>query len=715
MPFLAGLECKSRMSLRLASPFTSKKFCAASLAVIVSLPAAIAAQKLSPAQASGKQKKAQPHRNAKSATEPKLSDRQRALHAINRLTFGARPGDVDRVLATGLDTWIEQQLQPESIDDSPLLTRLAAYRTLKMSTSQLVEAFPPQQIIRAISDGRRPIPDLDGIGRKIYEVQLARIEQDKKKQAAQVNASAASPAVVPSKEEEDAAHKKLQDEARQIADTLLNLPRSNRLQTLFANSAEKLISFPNLLRDDQRGRLTTDFNPEERESFYALNGPTGVVTSELQQAKVLRATFSDRQLQEVMADFWFNHFNIFLNKDADQYYTTSYERDVIRAHALGKFKDLLVATATSPAMLFYLDNASSVGPNSGAGIGRPPNKKANALPPKPQQHPGLNENYGRELMELHTLGVDGGYSQADVTEAARVFTGWTIDHPEWGGGFVFDPSRHEPGDKHLLGTTIPESGQAEGMQLLDLLAHHPSTAKFICTKLAQRFISDDPSPRLVADLAQTFTDTDGDIRGVLRTLFKSKEFWSAPSYRAKVKTPLEFVVSALRASGAQVENPNVGVQTLQRMGMPLYGMQPPTGYSMKAAAWFNPDALVDRLNFSIALSTGKLGGIKVDPERLFILSVLAGPKTASAEASPPLKHAIQRKSEDAAAVPDGMQTALGLMEQALLAGDVSQQTKTTLHDQLQDAKLAGQLLDNPANSLGVITGLLLGSPEFQRR
>ena len=673
------------------------------------------AQVASPsARTAAKQAKKFRGQNVKPPVERKLSERQKALHALNRLTFGARPGDLDRVMAMGVDQWVAQQLQPEVIDDSALKTRLVPYRTLQMSTSQMVEEFPPQQVIRAISEGRRPIPNVNGMWRKIYEVQLARSDQDKKKQVAQVNASAASPAAVPSKDEEDGARKKM-DEARQIADSLLNLPKNARFQALLNNPAEKLINFSTLLREDQRGRLTGDFNPEEKEAFYALNGPTGVVIGELQHGKVLRATFSERQLEEVMTDFWFNHFNIFLNKDADQYYTTSYERDVIRAHALGKFKDLLVATATSPAMLFYLDNASSVGPDSVVGIGRPLNKKASAPQTKPQQHPGLNENYGRELMELHTLGVDGGYTQADVTEAAKVFTGWTIDHPEWGGGFIFDSRRHEPGDKHLLGLTIKEGGQDEGMQLLDVLAHHPSTANFICRKLAQRFISDDPPPELVAKLARTFVDNNGDIRGVMRTLINSKEFWSAETYRAKVKTPLEFSISALRASGAQIDNPNLMVQTLQRMGMPLYGMPPPTGYSMKASAWFNPDALVDRLNFSIALSTGKLNGITIDPERLFILSVLNGSNPAAAEQPGKPRVMEGKKKKEPPPVRDGMQIAQSLMEQALLGGDVSQQTQRTLQDRLQDAKLTGQLLDNPANSLGVITGLLLGSPEFQRR
>lgn len=299
-----------------------------------------------------------------------------------------------------------------------------------------------------------------------------------------------------------------------------------------------------------------------------MSAPLSVVTTELQQAKLLRAVYSERQLQEVMTDFWFNHFNVYLYKDSDQYLVTSYERDVIRARALGKFKDLLVATAQSPAMLFYLDNWVSEGPKSLAAVAANKGKSV-------QVGPGLNENYGRELMELHTLSVNGGYSQHDVTELARVLTGWTIQPLEQGAAFQFDPKKHEPGDKLILGQTISENGMNEGMQVLDMLAHHPNTAKFICKKLAMRFVADNPPPALVDRMAQKFLATDGDIREVLRTMFKSPEFWSPKAYRGKVKTPFEFVVSSLRATGTDLNNPSPLLGTLNRMGMPLYQMVPP--------------------------------------------------------------------------------------------------------------------------------------------
>jgi len=270
--------------------------------------------------------------------------------------------------------------------------------------------------------------------------------------------------------------------------------------------------------------------------------PQGVVASDLCEAKLLRAIYSTHQLRELLTDFWFNHFNIYLNKDADQYLVTAYERDVIRTHALGKFKDLLMATAQSSAMLFYLDNWLSVGPKSSAALAANKGKPGQATL-------GLNENYGREVMELHTLSVNGGYTQHDVTELARVLTGWTLQPLEQGAAFQFDPKRHDPGDKVILGQAISENGIKEGMQVLDLLAHHPNTAKFISKKLAMRFVADDPPRALVDRMAQKFLSTDGDIREVLRTMFKSPEFWSVKAYRAKIKTPFEFVISSLRATG----------------------------------------------------------------------------------------------------------------------------------------------------------------------
>jgi uncharacterized protein (DUF1800 family) len=482
------------------------------------------------------------------------------------------------------------------------------------------------------------------------------------------------------------------------------------------------------LPPEDRERLLAGFTPRQRETAIALVNPQMVVITELEQAKLLRAIYSERQLEEVMTDFWFNHFNVFIGKGPDRYLVTGYERDVIRPHALGKFKDLLVATAKSPAMLFYLDNWLSVGPDSEFarnGPERPNQNRAAGMrrraalrgplwnggmrPPRPagapkkppgnRQHAGLNENYARELMELHTLGVNGGYTQKDVTEVARVFTGWTLKEPRKGGDFEFNERMHEPGTKLVLGHNIKNHGENEGMQVLEMLARHPSTAHFICTKLAQRFVTDDPPPGLVDRMAKKFSDSDGDIREVLAAMFRSPEFWSSQTYRAKVKTPLEFVVSAVRATGTDVGNAMPLVQTLNRMGMPLYGAQPPTGYSMKAETWVNSAALLNRMNFALALAAGRLPGLNADVQQL--LRVRDSGKQKDAEPS-------------SAASPEGV---LAQLENALLAGDVSRQTHDTLGKQLQDSQITRQVLDDPNRTpnVGVIAGLILGSPEFQRR
>jgi uncharacterized protein (DUF1800 family) len=302
---------------------------------------------------------------------------------------------------------------------------------------------------------------------------------------------------------------------------------------------------------------------------------------------------------------------------------------------------------------------------------------------------GLNENYGRELMELHTLGVNGGYTQRDVTELARVLTGWTIEEPRKGGGFKFEEKLHEPGGKIILGHRIKDNGEKEGLEVLHLLAHHPSTAHFISNKLAMRFVSDNPPPALVDRMAQTFLKKDGDIREVLKTMFKSPEFWSEDAYRAKVKTPLEFLVSAARASNADVTDAMQLARQLNNMGMPLYGMQPPTGYSMKAETWVNSSALLDRMNFSLSLLTGKVKGATVDATQLI------RPATPPADAI----------------------ATLAELEAALLAGDVSKQTHDAVVKRLEDPEIAQRKLDDPARppNVGMIAGLLVGSPEFQRR
>jgi uncharacterized protein (DUF1800 family) len=349
-------------------------------------------------------------------------------------------------------------------------------------------------------------------------------------------------------------------------------------------------------------------------------------------------------------------------------------------------------------MLFYLDNWLSVGPDSDAGLGiarNAPRNKKKGGGPRAQTRPvkgktklasGLNENYGRELMELHTLSVNGGYSQKDVTEIAKVFTGWTIDQPKNGGGFRFDPRMHEPGNKTILGHKIKGNGEKEGLEVLRLLARHPKTAHFISQKLAMRFVADDPPPALVDRMTHTFLKKHGDIREVLRTMFSSPEFWAPEAYRAKVKTPLEFVVSAVRASGAQVDDTRALLGALNNMGMMPYGMQPPTGYSMKAEAWVNSSALLGRMNFALGLAAGKIRGVSMDSAQLV------------------------------SGAPDPQQ-ALATLEDLLLAGDISKQTHDTISKQLDDAKISQRRLDDAARppNAAAIAGLILGSPEFQRR
>ena len=478
------------------------------------------------------------------------------------------------------------------------------------------------------------------------------------------------------------------DQARAFADHLLSLPKEQRLAALESAQPDDLVNFPNHLRGDQRDRLNADFSGHEKELFRALASPTGVVTSELQQAKVIREIYSQRQLLEVMTDFWFNHFNVYQNKDQCTYYTTAYDRDVIRQHAFGKFYDLLVATAQSPAMLAYLDNGASIGPHSAAA-----GKNGQS---------GLNENYGREVMELHTLGVDGGYTQADVTQLATVFTGWTIGQPDDGGQFLFDPRRHEPGTKTVLGQKFYESGVDEGLRALDMLAHQPATAHFISKSIAQRFVSDDPPDALVDRMAATFQSTDGDVREVMRALLRSPEFWSPKVYRAKLKTPLEFIISAVRASGANVVAPDALIQNLNAMGMQPYGSVPPTGYSMKAETWENEGALLARFNFAMSLAQGKLPGVQFDPAELVVARILVAPSPLAAKPQPTAKYS-------------GLDEVSALVEDAILHGELSAEQESTIREEMLDPDVQRRMAASPMDGLRLIVGFSLGSPEFQRR
>jgi len=617
-----------------------------------------------------------PKREARKPQPTALTERQRAIHALNRLTFGPRPGDVEAVLKKGVDDWIEDQLHPESIDDSAANARLGPYTAIRMNPKQLAGTFPSDSVIRQIMAGKRTMPD-DPVAKLIYEANVARIQQQDaaKAQAANTN-------------QKPVANEAAQTKARAIADDLLGLPKNQRLAALESIPPEQSINFPYQLRGDQRERLLADATPQEREVFFALANPSGVVARELQQAKLMREIYSERQLLEVMTDFWFNHFNVFLYKNQCSYYTAAYERDAIRPHALGKFYDLLIATAQSPAMLMYLDNWLSIGPHSQAA-----GKNGES---------GLNENYAREVMELHTLGVDGGYSQSDVTELAKVLTGWTIAQPDDGGQFQFDPRRHEPGMKTVLGEKFVDGGVDEGIRALELLAHHPSTARFISKSIATRFVSDDPPPALIDRMAATFTSSDGDIREVLRTMVRSPEFWSPKAYGSKMKTPLELVVSAVRASAANVVSPDALVDNLSAMGMQPYGMAVPTGYSMKSAQWDNEGGLLARMNFSTALTQGNLSGVQFDPGTLLALGILTSlnePRTQTVLATKPA----------------GLDFAMALTEDTVLPGELQAKDEAVIRKQTEDPAPSGSAMSSMTNRLRFVVGFLLASPEFQHR
>jgi Protein of unknown function (DUF1800) len=508
-------------------------------------------------------------RKDKYAGTSSMDDKKRVAHALNRLTFGPRPGDVERMLTVGVDKWIDEQLHPEKIDDSALDARLAPFQTLRMKTREMVEQFPSRQVIKAVSDGNLPLP-VDPVTRAVYETQLDRFQDKQSKKAAKADATASAAGAVTGQETPSRDNQVRRREERFNADELVrelaHRPPDQRIAAVLKMSSASRLAVADSIKGDKVDRFFEGLNPQQREELLAMGNPEQMIDDELIQGKLLRETYSERQLGEVMSDFWFNHFNVFLNKDADRFLLTSYERDVIRPHALGKFEDLLVATAQSPAMLYYLDNWLSVGPNSDVAHGikrrneRKQKKYTKITGPVKQskgKRNGLNENYGRELMELHTLGVSGGYTQRDVTEVARVLTGWTLKQPRDGDysfSFTFDERRHEPGEKTVLGHRIKPNGEKEGYEVLHILAHQPATAKFVCTKLVQRFVSDNPPPELVDRMTQTYLKKDGDIREVLKTMFHSREFWAGEDYRAKVKTPLEFVVSALRASDADVND-----------------------------------------------------------------------------------------------------------------------------------------------------------------
>lgn len=543
------------------------------------------------------------------ATPAKMTADQQALHALSRLTFGARPGDLEALRKQGLERWLEQQLHPAELPENPALdARLAPLDSLRMSTAEMVGHYPTPQMVKAMLDGKQAFPD-DPETRYRVQKLVARYQR---REAAD-KAGDASDSDLSSKTTPDAW--KLVENGKP----------EEQVAALAALPADEQYAVLDSLPNGKRQRLYPLAPNDLRRRIQVFNGPVQVINQDLTEAKLYRAIYSNRQLEEVLTDFWYNHFNVFLDKGADRYMVTAYERDVIRPNVLGHFKDLLLATAQSPAMLFYLDNWQSAGPD-----------------PRPngRRRQGLNENYGRELLELHTMGVDGGYTQQDVTEVARCFTGWSIREPQQGGSFEFNERLHDKGEKHVLGVTIPAGGGIDdGMKVLELLAHHPATAHFISKTLAMRFVADDPPETMVAKMARAFTATDGDLREVMRVMLAADEFWDPANFRSKVKSPLEMVASAVRAVGGEVDYAFALANTMNQLGEPLYRKLEPTGYPNDSSAWLNSATLVARMNFAMGLASGKYPGIKVDTTQFALDAskvehgILMTEASASAQAS----------------------------------------------------------------------------------
>ena len=636
--------------------------------------------------------------DTKTKTSSSLSEDQKIIHLLNRVGYGPRAGDVERVKRMGIDKYIDLQLHPDRIDDSAIEARLANFPSLRMSLSEIQAKYPPPNLL----------------ARELG------LKQGKNAQ--------------------------LQPPPGEGADE--NTKREYRQQVM---------------------------------AYYQEHGmrPPQFLLQELQGQKIIRAAYSDRQLQEEMTDFWFNHFNIFWAKNADRALTTDYEMNVIRPHTMGKFKDLLMATAKSPAMLVYLDNFQSTSPDAqmpqrrggqfqrrpgafggfgNSGLGRPndpasremqrdqmtpqqrPAQAANALK---KRKPGINENYAREIMELHTLGVEGGYTQKDVQEVARCLTGWTLDRPRQGTEFVFRSWMHDNGEKTVLGQKIPAGGGIkDGEMVIDILAHQPATAKFISTKLVRRFVSDTPPQSLVDRVTAVYMKSDGDIREMLRTIFTSSEFNSKDAYRAKIKSPFELAASAVRALGADLNAPQQIAQFIAKMGEPLYLYQAPTGYPDRADQWVNTGSLLERLNFGLALSTNKLRGAAFDVKRALgnidmsdrqrvmdqaIVSLLNGDVSSQTRAvlDKQLKEGVPVKGELGAVppIPTGDEVMAENSMQALPPNTgVGKGQKGTGNPERLDRRFgvadsAGPQIAMSADDLETakVFGLVLGAPEFQRR
>jgi len=618
-----------------------------------------------------------------------LTTDEKIIHVLDRLGYGARPGDVERIKSIGLAKYIEQQLDPASIDDSSAEKKLQNIEINKMTTADIFAKYPNPGALLRMLEGPEAGPN------------------------AQQNP-------------EEMSEKERQE-------------RQRKLREYYAK--------------------------------YDLR-PANQLLPQITSNRVLRAVYSERQLQEVMVDFWQNHFNVFAGKGAVRWYIPSYERDVLRKHALGNFRDLVVGTGQHPAMLFYLDNFESIAPNQGRPAAQPSRlqqlvlngqltpqmrerikenqgltdaqidqriRQARILQQQPRR--GLNENYARELMELHTLGVDGGYTQKDIVEVARAFTGWTIADPRGyrraaaanvsgtqemrlarlqrqagipadveSGEFFFNQSWHDRTEKIVLGQKINDGGVKDGLKVIDILVNHPSTAKHIARKLAVKFVNDKPSEDLVGRVAAAFTKSKGDVKSTLRALFADREFFARANFRAKIKTPFELAITSIRAIGADTNAGPQMLAMLNKLGEVPYGYQAPTGYPDTAEDWVNAGALLERLNFAIALSSNQIPGTRADlkrfrgPDKAAIISA-AVEKILQGNISPATKNTLSKQAEQP------------LLE-AKAPAEVPDDAYAPNMRQGQPGSQGRQVrLLRPSGDPEVfkVVSLVLGTPEFQRQ
>jgi uncharacterized protein (DUF1800 family) len=591
------------------------------------------------ATTAGGQASSKPRPSALRLDHRELPAHQQVIQALNRLTFGPRPGDAQRVRAMGVDKWIDLQLNPSRIDDAPFEQFASRYNILNQDQNGLLQQFADAQRQR-------------------------------------------------------------------------RLVRSD-----MADSAQ-------ISRDDSM-------------AIRQIGLARRQLMGQLQSERVARAVASNRQLEEVMTDFWLNHFNVYAAKGPPEaYYLAQYERDVIRPNALGKFRDLLESVAKSPAMLFYLDNTRSMADSTHPRLASAPRNRvyhpdaaqARQMQQRLQQlrNGGLNENYGRELLELHTVGVDGGYTQQDVINVARAFTGWTIKPPATGGGFVFRSEMHDAGEKIVLGHRLPAGrGIADGEDVLDIISRSPATARFIATKLARRFVADDPPQSLIDDAAAVFLKTDGDIREVVRTIVTSNEFYSQQAFRSKIKSPFEVVVSAMRALNAQPDSTPRTALAIAYLGEPLFGHQAPNGYPETGDAWMNTGAILNRINFGMAVAANRIPG--ANPAFLSgIDSLRSAPRGTQVDAVvslllsgavSPDTHAVLMKGENPLAVtavaPEGQNPQLATRD--TMAGGYRINAGPGGGALRANAQARGLGSVPQLSGVAQIIGLALGSPEFQRR